>query len=143
MEADDEDGNETISDKSMPLRFENIISKIPQRHVQAKRGKSKKTVPIGQMLFNEAMSRINEPLSFLVASCAAAASLSNDNDAQNELKKAVTQLRRRMAACSDIDEYLEWLKSNKQIFDIKDNSKRVEEMAVFKISTLVSVAVLA
>jgi len=145
MEVDDEDGKETSSsDKSMPLRFENIISKIPQRNaVQAKRGKSKKSVPIGQMLFNEALSRINEPLSFLIASCSAAASLSNDNDAQNELKKALTQLRRRMAACLDIDDYLVWIKSNKQIFDIKDNSKRVEEMAVFKISTLVSVAVLA
>ena len=144
MEADDKDGEETSSDKSMPLRFENIISKMPQRNAApAKRGKSKKSVPIGQMLFNEALSRINEPLSFLVASCSAAASLSNDNDAQNELKKALTQLRRRMAACSDIDDYLVWLKSNKQIFDIKDNSKRVEEMAVFKISTLVSVAVLA
>lgn len=143
MEADDEDGEVSSVDKSMPLRFENIISKFPQRNaVQAKRGKSKKTVPIGQMLFDEALSRINEPLSFLVASCSAAASLSDDNDAQNELKKALTQLRRRMAACSDIDEYLEWLKSHKQIFDIKDNSKRVEEMAVFKISTLVSVAVL-
>ena len=143
MEDDDEDGKETSVDKSIPLRFENIISKFPQRSVvQPKRGKSKKTASIGQMLFNEALSRINEPLSFLVASCSAAASLSNDNDAQNELKKALTQLRRRMAACSDIDEYLEWLKSHKQIFNIKDNAKRVEEMAIFKISTLVSVAVL-
>ncbi|KAL7455815.1 hypothetical protein ACHAWC_007336 [Mediolabrus comicus] len=143
-EAEAEDGNDASNDKSMPLRFENIISKIPQRNMgQAKKGKSKASVPIGQMLFNEALSRINEPLSFLIASCFAAASLSTDNDNQNELKKALTQLRRRLAACSDIDEYLVWLSSNKQIFEIKDNSKRMEEMAIYKISTLVCVAVLA
>ena len=136
------------NDNSMPLRFEMFITtRSPQAEPKTK-GKSKKSVSIGQTLLNEALQRINEPLGFLIATCNVACSWSTSSTdeeikCQVELKQSLSSLRRRMAGCHDIEEYLKWIKTNKQILTITNNARRKEEMAMCKISTLVSVAVAA
>ena len=139
---------------SNPFRFDKCISTRPTTSTpsdQTRKGgkKSKnKNAPIGQSFLAEALNRINEPLPFLIASCMSIAPLmssedeSEDNDNENnEMTKAIQRLRIQMAQCSDIDEYLKWTKSNKNIFDIKDNIKRAEEMAIAKLATLILVVV--
>ncbi|KAL3805574.1 hypothetical protein HJC23_005818 [Cyclotella cryptica] len=137
---------------SMPLRFEMIISMRSPPNDSKPKGKSKKSNPIAQTLLSDALGRISEPLGFLIASCNCACSCATSNRAsddkydlkhQAELTDAIKSLRRRIAGCRDIEEYLTWLKSNKQIFEITSNSRRKEEMAISKISTLITVAVTA
>ncbi|KAL7521904.1 hypothetical protein ACHAWX_006627 [Stephanocyclus meneghinianus] len=138
---------------SMPLRFEMIVSMRSPQNESKPKGKSKKSIPIAHTLLSEALGRINEPLGYLIASCNCAcscAALSNrDSDDKYNLKHqlelidSIKSLRRRMAGCNDIEEYLKWIKSNKQIFEITNNSRRKEEMAISKIATLITVAVAA
>lgn len=98
------------NESSMPLRFEMLVSTRPAQ-IDKSQGKSKKSTPIAQTLLNEALSRINEPLGFLIASCNAACSdagsidsdITDDNH-QAELQESLKHLRRRMAGCNDIEE---------------------------------------
>jgi len=148
--------------QSNPFRFEKCISTRPSnlndyRNTSKKGGgsksKKKSSTPIGQSLLTEALRRIDEPLPFLVASCITTTPLlvtddSDDDDdthsnQTNELKEVLLRIRRQMARCGEIKEYLQWTKYNKQIFKIKDNAKRAEEMAISKLATLVLVAVVA
>ena len=48
-----------------------------------------------------------------------------------------------MSSCTDVDEYLKWIKTNKAIFDVKDNAQRAKEMAISKLATLILVSVIA
>jgi len=123
---------------SMPFRFEACISTRPINRMdnKSKGGKPKKSSPVGQTLLEEATGRINEPLSHLFASSSAASSL----DPQGELRRCMDRIRNRMAHCNDIDSYLKWVESCKQIVGINDDAKRTEEMAVTKLATLVVVA---
>ena len=113
----------------------------------------------------EAMDRINEPLAFLLASSLAVVPLlssedkndcdddDDDDDIANgsmynsdrryELKKSLIRIRSQMARCSDVEDYLQWIKTNKVIFDIKDNAKRSKEMAISKLATLLLVSLIA
>lgn len=131
----DENRDDNIS---MPFRFEACISTRPinRMDIKPKGGKPKKSSPVGQTLLEEAMGRVNEPLSHLFASSSVASSL----DPQGELKRYMDQIRNRMARCNDIDSYLKWVESCKQIVGINDDAKRTEEMAVTKLATLVVVA---
>ena len=141
-EEESPDGFKGIpGDKSMPFRFEMCISTRSSNRVdnKSKGGKSKKSLPIGQTLLAEATSRINEPLDFLIASSLSVTTIDN----QGELKKALDQIRLRMAGCSDIEEYLKWIKGRKEVFEITDNAKRAEEMEIGKLATLVLVAAVA
>ena len=136
------------NENNMPFRFEMIVSMRPQ---QVSQGKPKKAVSIAQSLLTEALGRLTEPIGFLIAACNAASAgassedfdITDDAKHQAELCESIKSLRRRMAGCNDIEHYLKWLKSNKYIFDITNNSKRKMEMAVGKIGTLISVAVAA
>jgi hypothetical protein len=137
----------------MPLRFEMIVSMRSPQNDSKTKGKSKKSMPIAHTLLSDALGRINEPLGYLIASCNCACSCAaysnRDSDDKYDLKHqlelidSIKSLRSRMAGCHDIEEYLKWLKSNKQIFEITNNSRRKEEMAISKISTLITVAVAA
>lgn len=139
------DVEQTQESESNPLRFEMFIS---TRSTQAEaQGKAKKK----STLLDEALSRINEPLGFLIACCSVASSgarsgdsdITDDRNHQAELRDSIKSLRRRMVACNDIEQYLKWLKSNKNIFEHTNNAKRKQEMAISKLATLVSVAVAA
>jgi hypothetical protein len=143
------DADPTQDTESNPLRFEMFISTRSTPDAQGKA--KKKSTPLAQTLLNEALSRINEPLGFLIACCNVASSsvksgdsdIADDLNHQAELRDSVKSLRRRMAACKDIEQYLKWLKSNKNILGITNNAKRKQEMAISKLSTLISVAVTA
>ena len=154
-------------EKCNPFRFEKLISTRPSNSSDGggnskQRTKKKAKVPIGQTLLMEAMDRINEPLAFLLASSVAVMSLLapedeesddggdygiHDNNAEsdrnNEMRKTLFRIRSQMSSCTDVDEYLKWIKTNKAIFDVKDNSQRAKEMAISKLATLILVSVIA
>ena len=156
-------------DGSNPFRFEKCISTRSSRTLEGndtkqKEGKEKKRkskVPLGQALLIEAIERINEPLPYLIASCIAVTSLAtgetndffhgdpSDNELSNvstsssEMIKSINQLRQQFARCTDIQQYLQWIKTNKIVFDIKDNIKRAKEMAISKLATLMLVSAAA
>ena len=160
-------------DASNPFRFEKLIntrlSSLSSggsgvNDTNAKKTKAK-SLPIGQSLLLEAMDRINEPLAFLLASSLAVLPLlssedkndcdddDDDDDIANgsmynsdrryELKKSLIRIRSQMGCCSDVEDYLQWIKTNKVIFDIKDNAKRSKEMAISKLATLLLVSLIA
>jgi hypothetical protein len=154
-------------EKCNPFRFEKLISTRPSNSSDGggnskQRTKKKAKVPIGQTLLMEAMDRINEPLAFLLASSVAVMSLLapedeesddggdygiHDNNAEsdrnNEMRKTLYRIRSQMSSCTDVDEYLKWIKTNKAIFDVKDNAQRAKEMAISKLATLILVSVIA
>ena len=166
-------GTSDASVESNPFRFEKLINTRPSslssggsgvNDTNAKKTKAK-SFPIGQSLLLEAMDRINEPLAFLLASSLAVVPLlssedkndcdddDDDDDIANgsmynsdrryELKKSLIRIRSQMARCSDVEDYLQWIKTNKVIFDIKDNAKRSKEMAISKLATLLLVSLIA
>jgi hypothetical protein len=148
-------------EKCNPFRFEKLINTRPPNSSDGgsnnKKGAKKKAkVPIGQTLLIEAMERINEPLAFLLASSVAVVPLlASDDDECDEggdddihynndkLKKTLNHISSQMACCTDIAEYLKWTKTNKAIFDIKDNAQRTKEIAIGKLATLILVSVTA
>ena len=109
------------------------------------------------------MDRINEPLPYLIASCIAVSFLisgdthglddsegsdSNHNKAtdsysSNVMLTTLNRVRQQFAGCTDIQEHLKWIKTNKVAFDIKDNDKRAKEMAVQKLATLMLASTVA
>ena len=149
-------------ERSNPFRFEKCIStRTSDGNVKNVHGKEKNIsskIPLGQSFLIEAMERINEPLQYLVASCVAVSTLApvdinnfNDNEQNgedtisrsSEISKVIFRIRRQLACCTDIQEHLKWIKLNKMIFDIKDNSKRAKEMAISKLATLMLVSAVA
>ncbi len=166
MLVEEEDKEPGADDGSNPFRFEKCIStrlsSTSERddtiQKEGKGKKSKSIIPFGQSLLIEAMDRINEPLPYLIASCIAVTSLasgetndcidgeqydnelSNDNTSSSEMIKSINQLRHKFARCTDIQQYLQWIKTNKIVFDIKDNIKRAKEMAISKLATLMLVS---
>eukprot|EP00956_Cyclotella_meneghiniana_P020186 scaffold35328_cov62-Cyclotella_meneghiniana.AAC.5 len=131
-------------ENGMPFRFESIIS---TRSQQDKSQGKKKSTSVAQSLLNEALNRIVEPLGFLIASCSGSASVitncADDLNNQSQLSESVKSLRRRMAGCIDIEQYLKWLKSNKNIFQITSNIERKKELAIGKLATLICIATAA
>lgn len=153
-------------ERSNPFRFEKCISARSTsaagggdvKNIQQKGKKGQSKTPLGQALLLEAMDRINEPLPFLVASCIAVASLAhgdaNGCDVEDENKrcystgsmevnKAINRIRHQFARCTDIQEHLKWIKTNRVVFDIKDNTQRAKEMAISKLATLMLVSAVA
>lgn len=131
-------------ENSMPFRFESFIS---TRRQQDKSQGKKKSTSVAQSLLNEALNRISEPLGFLIASCSCSVSFeincADDLNNHAQLSESVNSLRRRMAGCIDIEQYLKWLKSNKQIFQITNNTERKKELAIGKLATLICIATAA